>query len=320
MYCASHSDCSDKSASKGKRSRKTLLVLISFLCTGVLIFSTAATATNSYRQIELRYRSAAEIQQTLAPLIDDSLTIVADGNSLILKGPAAELNQLQATIRKMDKPRQQLQVAIYRGVDPSVLEGNADHTDKRYRDQAWSTNAGSNNRVDTVNILEGSKLTINESGLIRVPSETDTTAGKSIGSADSRSALASEQAKEKFVFRSDYQRSDSFTIEKGLTLVATLVKDSKGQTKVALKTTYALPSLLTNQKQQLRSSRQITGEIINVESSTVTLAEPGQWQLISSHQQQSHRPAINTNAKLQVSSTAKQGESDRKVWVKVSLK
>jgi len=290
-----------------------LMLMTCFLLGSVDLF---ADTSSTYRQIELRHRSAFSLQQTLAPLTDGDVVILAEGNSLILKGPAAGLNNLVSIIKKLDKPRQQLQVSIYRGIDPSILNIN-----DKVKDQRWSTNTGKQNRVDIVNIEEGSLLIINDSELISVPVEEAQQIGKTIAPLSQYSQQHSHQQtqlqtqqQESIAFESSYKREDILTVEKGVKLVATLVKDSKGKSRIALKTTYALPS------EDSGDTSNASNRILNRETTLTTRIDIGQWQLLSSNQTLSHRPAINTStSRTKVSSTQKKGESEYKVWVKFGL-
>jgi hypothetical protein len=287
-----------------------LILAVSVLLSSVYTF---ADTSSSYRQVELRHRDAFSMQQTLASFADNDVVIIAEGNSLILKGPVAGLNQLVSIIKKLDKPRQQFQVSIYRGVDPSILNVNDKVQDKR-----WSTNAGKQNRIDIANIEEGSLLIISDSELISVPVEEYQESGKT---SEPVSRYSQQQAhqQESVAFESKYQRAETILVGKGVKLVATLVKDGNGAPRVSLKTTYALPSEETSNDSGNISI--FSHRVLNRETTLTTRIELGQWQLLSSHQQQSHRPAINSTMKSRthVSSTQKKGEFGYKVWVKFGL-
>lgn len=289
-------------------------VLISVLLLGSLLLHSAHLfAETGYRQIELRYRNAFSMQQRLAPFTDNDVVIIAEGNSLILKGPTAGLNQLVGIIKMLDKPRQQFQVSIYRGSDPSVININ-----DKVQDQRWSTQTNQQNRVDVVNIEEGSILIINESELVTVPVEEALAIGKAL-----EPESLSVQKQDNDAFKSTYQRADNLLVEKGVKLVATLVKDDKGKSSVSLTSTYSLPAEKVSDSMANRSRS--SSRDLNRETTLTTRVDLGQWQLLSSHQTQSHRPAINStinstmSSRIQVSSTQKKGESEYKVWVKFSL-
>ncbi len=285
---------------------RLLMIVVLVLCYSFQLVS----AANSYRQIELKHRNAASVQQSLLPFADENTAIIAQGNSLILKGPTAEIKQLAAIVKKLDKPRKQLQVSIYRGIDPSTeLPGEAQNS---HQDQRWSTRTGKDNRIDIVSIEEGSTLIINEDQLIKVPLETATEVGRS-----DRDIQSGSQQANSLEFVSNYQRNETLLLEKGVRLTANLVAGRGGQTQVSLTAVYSLPESTKG-----RTNNANTVSIAsNRQTSVVTRVKLGQWQLLSLNQQQSQQPGITnkTSTRKQVFSTPQKDDSDYKMWVKFIL-
>jgi len=285
---------------------KFVMIFVLVLCYSFQLVS----AANSYRQIELKYRNAVSVQQSLLPFTDENTAIIAQGNSLILKGPTAEIKQLSVIVKKLDKPLKQLQVSIYRGIDPSTeLPGEAQNS---HQDQRWSTRTGKDNRVDIVSIEEGSTLLINEDQFIKVALETATELGQSEPDKQSSSQQANS-----LEFASSYQRNETLLLEKGVRLTANLVADKDGQPQVSLTAVYSLP-----ESTQGRANNTNTVSIAsNRQTSVVTRVKLGQWQLLSLNQQQSQQPGITnkSSTRKQVFSTPQKDDSDYKVWVKFKV-
>ncbi len=278
-------------------------------CTISFYLLTSAVAADSYRQVDLQYRNAASVEAALSPLTKNKLAIAVDGNSLIISGAQNDVAQLASIIKKLDKPRKQFQVSLFRGRDPSLFVSNDSAV--KFRDQRWSTNQGQENRIDTLMVEEGEMLIITEDEWQRLPIEQTAVVIANTTFPQTNSDLQNNLLVNARVFQQDYQNTNAMLIKKGVSLTAVLVKDKAGKEKISLKANYTIP----------QSQKNTTTERGYLSSSTTTVIELGQWQLLSSHQQLSKGVDANSSkgSRKQIVSTEKSGEKDDKVWVQFTL-
>lgn len=293
------------------------IVLTKMLCLLFLaVNSIAYSHADAYRQIELRHRPAASLQQSLAPLMSDKVAIVVEANSLILRGPVDQLNQLSAIIKKLDKPQQQIAVSIFRGIDPSKQGMQED----RFEDKKWSTNNGKQNRLDQVVINEGETLIITEKEWFLVPLESSFVVDRSRGGGNDESYSDISNAQVNQPEKNSHllgisKRNQLMSIEKNVELSAVIIKAKSGENVLSLSTSYALPT-------QQRKNGQLSPTAESHKTLTQSrLVSFDKWQLLSSQSQHSEPVDYSSNRKSssQVFSTNKNGEYEYKVWARFSL-
>ncbi len=78
----------------------------------IMLFCQSLLADNMIEVIPLKNRPASELQQIIAPLLDENDRIIADGNQLILKTERQHLANIQKLIHKLDKPLANLVITV----------------------------------------------------------------------------------------------------------------------------------------------------------------------------------------------------------------
>jgi len=152
-----------------------------------LLLSAAATA-DSIRKIDLQHRDASATQSLLLPLFEGDISMVVDGNSLLVRGNSADLQALADMVTRLDQPKPSLRVSLYRGVDP--FGGDIDQTQRR----TSSTHLHRDNVQDQWIMEEGTTLTIRDN--VRV---IDTVEQRLVeqNTQESQSFLTAESSKSK---------------------------------------------------------------------------------------------------------------------------
>ncbi len=275
-----------------------------YLLFSLFILISLSVMADSYRQIELKHRSAVSLQSRLSPLLGNDVAVVSEGNSLILRGPSAELNQLMSVIKKLDTPRQQLYVSIYRGVDPEVSHGS-------HGVKTWSTDRRIINRLDEAIVEEEATLVITDSELIFIPQEVYQEHYQS--KHPNVNIVDSENFKQQVngQYQARYQNNKIVTQENTISLTPSLLAEGN----IALIVNYSIPLSPTQS-----SSRQVgspTTALAFKDVSTTRNAKINQWLNLSSHHQQTYRPSLNSKKK--VVSTKSKDDEKHSVWVKFSL-
>lgn len=92
----------------------------------LLIFSTRVFSDDSVLEIiTLNYRPAEEVQALLAPLLEPSDRIAADGSNLIIHAPPARLAEIKALVAQLDAKLHNLLITVLQGQNVSADELNA---------------------------------------------------------------------------------------------------------------------------------------------------------------------------------------------------
>ncbi|MFB4204689.1 secretin N-terminal domain-containing protein [Arhodomonas sp. KWT2] len=86
--------------------RRTGLVL------ALLFAATAALAADTAAVIPLEHRNAAELLPTLRTIAGEDARIAADGDRLVIRGPAATVDALRETVGALDHPLAELRVSV----------------------------------------------------------------------------------------------------------------------------------------------------------------------------------------------------------------
>ena len=278
----------------------------------IVIATSASVVASGLLKIDLKNRSATGLKAVLSRLVDEDIKIIADGNSLILRGERTVLTQLKQIIIDLDVASVSLSVSIYRGVDPNVLKNRKDV-------QIWGTHKASN-RLDTVIIESGQRLVINETKLLVVPIESFGSGFNAVFDADSslNDLVSLDTAKTQL--EAVFERSDIIAIDNSLFVEASLLSARKVQSNAdALKekvfVRYGVPihvnSTMANKNSQLP---QVLSTQTHVSSQRVI--NTGEWLQLSGHQVVSHRPTLGANKTLV--STQKQTDSDNNIWLRVN--
>lgn len=105
---------------QGRTMFKKIIILISFAC-----ILTIASAETVMEVIALEHRPAAEIQPLIAPLLDPSDRVIANGLSLIVKTSPERLLDIQDLISKLDISSSNLLITVVQGRNISADEFNA---------------------------------------------------------------------------------------------------------------------------------------------------------------------------------------------------
>ena len=92
----------------------------------ILIYSQLVFADNTIMEvIELKHRPAAEIQPLVAPLLEPTDAVIANGLSLIVKTTPARLAAIQELISKLDTSLTNLLITVVQGRHISADDFNA---------------------------------------------------------------------------------------------------------------------------------------------------------------------------------------------------
>jgi hypothetical protein len=262
-----------------------------YLALSVLVLAYAITAfADDYRLVVLQHRDALALQKQLDVLTGEDVTVGVDGNKLLLRGPSAELERLQALIKQMDKPQQQLAVLVYRGVDPGIATAP-------YSDQRWSTNSGRSNRYDSATIRDGSTLRITDNELVVVPVEEfvqESVDMPSISTSKNKSRDA------EYRNRTLFQRNDYSVFEYGIELTASLLGD-----RVSISGVFSEPV----------AEAGTTGPLMRrtVETRITRTVDMDEWVSLSSHDKEARRPELDGR---HVYSIRKAADQEHTIWIK----
>jgi hypothetical protein len=241
---------------------------------------------DSYRQFALKHRDAQLLHSRLLPLLSDDLALVADGNSLLVRGPAAEVNNLVALIKKLDRPRQQLKISIYRGEDPSVSENP-------FADKHWSTKLAQN-RWDEIIIEEETVFTITETAVLK----------QTLADYRHESQLKSQRHSLVGQSQTIYQTSDYRLNINTTQVAASLLANGK----VSVDATFSLPKGGDSRPQGDEQQQ-------HLQTRFTRILPVGQWARLASHQGQAHRPPISSQRK--VYSTQSKRNFVQEIWLKI---
>jgi hypothetical protein len=263
------------------------------ICCAAFLFLSINIFADSYRQITLQNRSAASLEARLSSISGDDVSIVADGNKLILRGPQADLKQLAAIIQKLDKPLSHLKVTIYRG--DKLLLGN-----DKSKNQSWSTNKEAENRLDTTIVEENSALFITQNELLVLPISRYYQGREGYLYNDS-DILSSDISS-----RSRYEQNSYKSIQHGIELTPSLLAGEK----VSITAIFVSPSPTKDSIEKHDNSVIYTTQEVSI-SRTVPL---GEWVRLSTSEK--HGNAIQLNNKKHVFSTRKSSEFNHTVWAK----
>jgi type II secretory pathway component GspD/PulD (secretin) len=85
----------------------------------------AAVADTTLKVIALNNRSAEEIQPLIAPFLDPSDRVMANGSSLIIRSTPERLIEIEQLIKQLDKPLNNLLISVAQGRNISAKDMNA---------------------------------------------------------------------------------------------------------------------------------------------------------------------------------------------------
>ena len=94
----------------------------------LMIFSLtafAAVADTTLKVIALNNRSAEEIQPLIAPFLDPSDRVMANGSNLIIRSTPERLIEIQELINQLDKPLNNLLISVAQGRNINAKDMNA---------------------------------------------------------------------------------------------------------------------------------------------------------------------------------------------------
>ena len=246
---------------------------------------------DSYQQVLLKHRNATILQSRLLPLVDDRLSITVDGNHLLVGGPTGEVKQLIVLIKKLDRPRRQLQVSTVRGESPAILSTPSE-------DIQWSTRTRAASRLDTAVIEEEATLLIEDSELMILPIERYIQKGELTGVNNLNISKEHQTS-----YQSNRYQKQLIKLE----MTPVLLVDK--QVSVVMSYTLSQPDNRKD-KRTVKSSK-------STEVSLTRTVLLGEWFNIAGHQQQSNQ--LELTPSRQISSTQKEGEFKRGLWVKFDL-
>lgn len=92
----------------------------------LLVYSALVYARESVLEIiTLNYRPAAEVQALIAPLLEPSDRVAADGANLIVRAPPERLAEIKALVAQLDAKLHNLLITVLQGQNISAAELNA---------------------------------------------------------------------------------------------------------------------------------------------------------------------------------------------------
>lgn len=92
----------------------------------LLLFSLTCSAAQSVMEVvPLSNRPSSEVQPLIAPLLDPSDTVVANGFSLIIKTTPARLAEIKALVKKLDIALTNLSIRVVQSKDKTADQLNA---------------------------------------------------------------------------------------------------------------------------------------------------------------------------------------------------
>lgn len=155
-----------------------------WLISSLLLFFSSIIAADTVKKIDLEYRDAVATQRLLETLFQGDVTIVIDGNSLLIRGENADIQALTAMIKRLDKPQKSLRVSLYRGVDP--YRGDIDKHARR----TATTYPHQDNVLDQWIMEDGTKVVFRDNSRVlnqeeQLLLETDGEQGKTLFTANS---------------------------------------------------------------------------------------------------------------------------------------
>ncbi|MGH1484826.1 MAG: secretin N-terminal domain-containing protein [Cellvibrionaceae bacterium] len=283
------------------------LLLAWSLCILTSLYANSVVA-DSYRQIELKHRDATSLAARLDGLKGERLSIVTEGNTLLLRGPSAEINQLVRIIKQLDKPRQQLKVSVYRGDTPN-LEGKS--RDKKGVTKKWSTYKEPSNSLDTAIIDDGSTLLITDRRLLVLPVDYRYQLGNTTESFEYSGNDTRITDNENSEYRSLYRQNSYEKHTDGIHLTATLLSGKK----LSIKALFTSPQTSRSPSRSIYTPAE-TLPATKETSLSRTITE-GEWINLSEHGQ--HANFIGLGSRTKVFSTRKNKESEGSIWAKVEL-
>ncbi len=105
-----------------QRACKSISLLLLMSCS-LATFSVAADTT--LKVFTLNYRPAAEIQPLIAPFLDPSDRVMANGSKLIIRSTPERLVEIEQLISQLDRPLNNLLISVAQGRNINAQEMNA---------------------------------------------------------------------------------------------------------------------------------------------------------------------------------------------------
>lgn len=139
------------------------------LLLALLLHITTAAAAPVTQSVELAHRTPEEIAAVLRPLANDA-TVMAAGNTLLIRGETAVVEELARVAKRLDTPAQQLRLSVRQGGSAESLAGSVHVTpEKRVYGTAERDAA---TLVQTVTMTEGAWARIEEGRAIPYVSQS----------------------------------------------------------------------------------------------------------------------------------------------------
>lgn len=249
----------------------------------VLMFFAVLVDADAIQSVELRHRDAAALEHSLQLLVKKDLTIVRDGNTLLLRGAPADVNAIIKLVKKLDQPGQTLQLEVYRGVDPHI------RTEKKVKTASTQLNKNQRNRILT---QEGETVVVAETALFSLPVLKFWRGKQEAGELKQPSDLELES----------YTLEEQQQKEAGIFITPVLIGDKQ----VSVEAVFS----------QFYSEHIDQPQPVAIKHETKLTLPLGQWTKVSQLETVSVRPSLDK--KSRVFSTQAKGDYYNSVWLKVT--
>ena len=297
-------------------ARFLLLILLLAVCVNVV-------AANIFNRVVLKHREASAIEAVIAPLLPENSGISADGNTVIISAPANTANSLIAVIKRMDKPRKQLHVSVFRGQHPEK------------KGAIISTTHVKANHKQDVTIYDGHPLAITERSVVNVPVTNihyadDISSGARLQANVFDSGLASADESSLATLLSQLESRVIQRVDQSRSLSAGSVLSGQQQQWLESPTGIYLRITLVGKKQARVAARVISpGEVsggsvgdsqrltLAYELETTSTIPLGQWSRLGRQQTFTHQLELDKRSHVYSTQTSKDKHSS--VWIKVDV-
>ena len=274
---------------------KTLFVLVS-----LILLSNNAIA-DSIRKIDLQHRDASATQSLLLPLFEGDISMVVDGNSLLVRGASADLQALADMVKRLDQPQQSLRVSLYRGVDP--YRGDVD-SNKR---QISTTRLHHGNVLDQWIMEDGTELVITDK-LKKADSHEQLLV---VSGDDNLKALLETKRETKVETKAETKaekkgETKAQHSEQSENKVRLTLSNDKQSVRVEVKTVLASRATADNDNQDIISTELASRRIITI----------NQWERLFFRQNQAEPLDPKNNA---MATTLNNFNDEQALWIRVSL-
>lgn len=137
------------------------------LASALVLLALAAAGQNALEIITLKHRTADQVLPALRPLLEAGATLSGQGNQLIVRASAANLDDLRLALEALDRPARRLLISVrvegsHEAASTRIeASGSAGSRGSRFDLRAEQAQAHAGERVDQrVQVLDGSRAVI----------------------------------------------------------------------------------------------------------------------------------------------------------------